>query len=83
METKDQIWIELPVARDKTHADEICAKANRMLTRLGKPKDLPVQREFFWNDHEHQYCFGGDMGCMTLTDRGTWFNLDYLGREGE
>lgn len=73
----DRVWIELDVPRNEQHAKEICTKANNMLTRLGTTSG----RQFFWM--EGQYCFGGDMGYVDLPDRGTWFNLDYVGREGE
>lgn len=79
----NNVWIELEKPRDDAHAKEICEQANRMLQRmLGT---APWGR-FGWDGERKQYKFGGLMGYRGLTDRGEWFNLDYLGRpfeEGE
>lgn len=72
----NKIWIELDEPKDAEHAKAMCYQANNMLHRLGDTGG----REFWWDVKERQYCFGGDMGYVTLPDRGTWFNLDYLGR---
>ena len=73
---QDRVWIELERPRNTEHAALIAEKANRMLARLG----VTGGREFFWDEHDRCWCFGGDMGYVTLTDNGTWFNLDYMGR---
>lgn len=72
----DRVWFELPKPDDKTHALQICEKANRMMKKLGDSGG----REFFWSDHERAYCWGGPMGYESLPDRGYWFNLDYLAK---
>lgn len=70
----DRIWLELERPRDDAHAQLICEKANRMLTRLG------VRDEFFWQAKRALYCFGGATGYVELPDRGHWLSLDHLGR---
>jgi hypothetical protein len=79
LKTKDRIWIELDKPLNKEHALTICAKANRMMARLGDMSG----NAFFWDEKDNAFCYGGDMGYMGLPDRGHWFNLDYLGREGK
>jgi hypothetical protein len=74
-----RVWIELQPPRDKAHADRICELANNMLKRLAAPGDPPGS-EFWWSVNEQRYCFGGNHGYMTLSDRGEWFNLEYFGR---
>jgi hypothetical protein len=77
----NRVWIELEKPRDAAHAEEICVLANRMIDRLCEPPEEGVERrEFFWDEDDKRYCFGGQMGYMTLSDRGEWFNLDYFGR---
>ena len=73
---QDRVWIELERPRDAKHAALIAKKANSMLNRLG----VTGGREFFWDEHDRCWCFGGNMGYVTLSDNGTWFNLDYMGR---
>jgi hypothetical protein len=41
------------------------------------------EREFSYWEKERMYSWGGHMGFMCLTDRGHWFNLDYLGRDAQ
>jgi hypothetical protein len=72
-----KVWIELPLPNSPEEAKDICAKANRMMQRLGNTDE----REFSYWEKERMYSWGGHMGFMSLTDRGHWFNLDYLGRE--
>jgi hypothetical protein len=72
-----KIWIELPIPNSIEEAEDICLKANRMMQRLGDTNG----REFRYWEKDHKYSWGGDMGFMFLSDRGNWFNLDYLGRE--
>lgn len=74
----DRIWIELEKPRDDAHAQEIVAKANRMLARLTEPDDRLSQ--FYWNEKRKLYEYGNAMGRATLTDFGDWFSLDYFGR---
>lgn len=73
----DRVWIEMDRPRDAAHADAICDKANRMLERLG----VADTHRFWYHDREAIYCLGGQAGYVTLSDRGHWFNLDFLGRE--
>jgi hypothetical protein len=78
------VWIELPPPEDARHADQLCRKLNRMLKRLAKPEDLrdgELPRSFFYARIQRCYCYGGAMGFVTLSDRGEWFNLDYLAGE--
>lgn len=80
-ECRPVVWIELPPPANHQHADELCRKLNRMLHRLTKPSDLvngALPREFFYDRSQACYCYGGDMGYTTLSDRGVWLNLDYL-----
>ena len=72
-----KVWIELPLPNSPEEAKDICAKANRMMQRLGNTDE----REFSYWEKERMYSWGGHMGFMYLTDCGHWFNLDYLGRE--
>lgn len=77
----DNVWIELPKPRDVEHAKAVVVKANRMLARLNggtEPRDV-----FFVTERHPSpgYCYGSQMGYKELVDRGSWFNLDYLGRE--
>ena len=72
-----KVWIELPAPNSIEEATDICAKANRMMQRLGDTDG----REFKYWDKQRKYSWGGDMGFTYLDDRGFWFNLDYLGRE--
>ena len=81
IESRPRVWIELPPPDDHQHADELCRKLNLMLHRLTKPSDLikgALPREFFYDRSQACYCYGGDMGYTTLSDRGIWLNLDYL-----
>lgn len=73
---KNRIWIELDVPENDQHAELQCELANKMLGRLG---DTGGQK--FSLDGRH-YCYGNNMGAIQLIDRGHWFNLDYLGRDG-
>lgn len=77
----NRIWIELEKPRDKADADKQCELANNMLKRLSDHPEKAT--EFWWSEHEKQYClqFGDNGGYIVLTDRGHWFNLDYMGRE--
>lgn len=75
----NRVWIELEKPRDAVHAARICEKANRMLARLAD--DMPANSEFAWSEHRAMYMYGTSMGYKYLTDRGEWFNLDYVGRE--
>lgn len=70
-----RIWIELDAPTNKAHAEEQCSLANVMLQRLGV-----TAGRFSWNDTRKHYCFGTAMGRAALTDRGEWFDLEYLGR---
>ena len=71
----NNVWIELEKPKDEAHAVEICKKANNMLKRLGV-----TSGDFGWDSKRKQYTYGAAMGYTGLTDRGEWFNLDYLGR---
>lgn len=74
----NNVWIELERPRNDEHAAEICGQANRMLKRLGV-----TSGDFGWDSTRKQYTYGMPMGYRGLTDRGEWFNLDYLGRPFE
>ena len=73
----NRVWIELERPRDDVHGAEIAAQANRMLARLGDTAGYC----FEWDPKERRYLWGDQMGSMRLSENGTWFNLDYLGRE--
>lgn len=72
-----RVWIELPSPADAAEAQEVCELANRMLDRLGEGADSD---RFFWSGDDAKYCFGGWRGYVTLSDRGHWFDLRYVGR---
>jgi len=77
--TQQRVWIELDKPLDKQHADEICALANNMLTRLvGGPTSL----KFWRSEREGRYCLTTSAaGTYTvLNDNGFWFDLDFFGR---
>ena len=69
------IWFEFEHPRSKEHAQEICAKANKMLGKLCEMHG----NEFFWIEGKG-FNFGGDMGYESLPERGKWFSLDWLAR---
>lgn len=77
--TTNRIWIELEKPLNAEHGNKIASLANNMLRRLGDGK-LP-ESTFWWDARDRCYCYGGDAGYVTLSENGTWFNLDYLGRE--
>lgn len=82
MANGNKIWIELDkpgkgITDVATFKQKQCDLANKMLARLGV-----VGRSFFVGSR-NCYCFGGDNGFRELVDNGEWFNLDYLGRDGE
>lgn len=78
----NRVWIELEKPRDDAHGEEIARLATNMLRRLDDADDKD-NRRFWWNAHRQVYEYGNPMGFQGLPDRGNWFNLDYLGREGE
>lgn len=72
----NRIWIELDKPSSKAHAEEQCRLANNMLAKLGKKGP----QKFFWLPGSG-YCYGDDSGYNDLPDNGTWFNLDWLGKD--
>jgi hypothetical protein len=81
MERENLVWIELPKPENKEEAEEYCRLANNMMRRLVGDRNWNGSH-FFWSEHKNMYCFGGGAGTFKyLSDRGEWFNLDYLGRE--
>lgn len=74
---KNQVWIELEKPTSDDHAADIVTLANNMLQRLNGKEP---QNIFWWDGKDKCYCYGGEDGYVTLSDRGHWFNLDYLGR---
>jgi hypothetical protein len=74
----NKIWIELERPRDEAHAQQIASLANNVLRKLNASNN--GEREFFWDARDRIWCLGGDMGYMTLSDNGEWFNLDWLGK---
>jgi hypothetical protein len=79
MAVKHKVWIELPKPINEADAEEICAKANRMMARLGNTSGNQFFRMQLHGSMK--YCWGGDMGYSELPDGGHSFSLDYLGRE--
>lgn len=76
--TPGHVWIELQRPASTEEATLRCHLANRMLTRLNggaEPSHL-----FGWDSRRKLYTYGNDMGYVTLIDRGTWLNLEYVGR---
>jgi hypothetical protein len=78
--TKTKVWIELVKIENKEHAEEQCKLANNMLKRLGAKG-----QRFFYSERDSLYCLETSIdGLYTeLVDNGSWFSLDYFGREGE
>ena len=81
----NRIWIELDKGSDDlsdeallSFRSEQCRLANIMLKRLGF-EDM----EFFVSDKKpnHRYCLIIDSAgqFLELTDRGHWFDLDFIG----
>lgn len=77
-EQKHRVWIELEQPKDEDDAEQIVAKANRMLERLRGASELA--KVFGWDARRKQFTYGNDMGYENLVDRGQWFSLTYLGR---
>lgn len=50
-----------------------------MLVRLHK--DGKPERTVVWNEERQLFEFGNEMGYETWVSNGSWFNLDYMGRE--
>ena len=77
---KSKVWIELERPENKEHAEEQCKLVNNMLTRLGAKG-----QSFFYDKRTLGYSLETSPGgCYKeLLDNGEWFNLDFLGREGE
>lgn len=70
-----RVWIELDPPSSKEQGDERAAMATNMLRRLG------VERSrFWWSTREARYCYGDEMGYVSLSDNGHWLNLEFLGR---
>ncbi|MDO8839628.1 MAG: hypothetical protein Q7V31_11935 [Parvibaculum sp.] len=81
-----RVWIELDKITSPEQAEEACALVNRMLDRLcelddGPDEGQPNRQRFWYHSEKNCYCYGGVGGYTEQTDRGAWFNLDYLGRE--
>ena len=77
---KNKIWIELDMAVDKEHALLQCTLANRMLQKLG------IDNQEFWVGDGSRGWYNlsidiaNDSGYIECTDRGHWFNLDFLAK---
>lgn len=78
-EKRYRVWIELDKPVDDEHAEELCALANKMLSRLNESSES--QGGFSWSPNEHRYMFShGGHTYKYLADNGEWFNLEYFGR---
>lgn len=87
-----RIWIELERPEGKDEAarialgDERAVLMTRMLARLCAADDPPPVCKYRDRDHKGHY-FGrfelvyGPMRVETLNDNGSWFNLEYFGRD--
>ena len=77
---KSRVWIEIDKPESKEHGEEQCRLANNMLKRLGARG-----QSFFYDKRTEGYSLETSLdGCYTeLEDNGSWFNLEYFGREGE
>lgn len=77
-----KIWIELPKVDTLAEAEAHCELANAMLRKLG------VEYDVFWATDQQRYCStfynanegAGAGGYTELSDRGKWFNLDFLAK---
>ena len=77
----NRVWIELEKPRNAAHGQQVAELANNMLRRLRGPVGPDTWETVFeWDDTRKVFLYGGPMGWTTLTDRGQWFNLDFLGR---
>ena len=74
---KHKVTITLPFPANLQEAQEIEAKANRMMTRAGDTEN----NRFSWNDDDRVWEWGGTMGSIALRCGSIDFSLDYLGRE--
>lgn len=72
---QNRVWIELEKPRDKVHADQISALANNLLQRITPGTDY----KFFYSENKAMFCYG-HITFEYLSDRGKWFNLDFVGR---
>lgn len=77
---KSRVWIELEKPDNQEHGEEQCRLANNMLERLGAKG-----QRFFYDTRTLGYSLESSSdGCYTeLDDDGSWFSLDYFGREVE
>lgn len=78
-----KVWIELPKVKTMGEAQEHCDAVNSMLRRLGVTYDV------FWATDNQRHCSTfynanegpGGAGYTECSDRGKWFNLDFLATE--
>lgn len=77
-----KIWIELPKVKTLAEAEAHCELANAMMRKLG------VDYDVFWATDQQKYTGTfynanegkGGAGFTELSDRGKWFNLEYLAK---
>jgi hypothetical protein len=80
--TVEKVWIEAPKFANMAESESWCKAANAMLRKLG------VTYDAFWACDEQRYCATllnvnlgpGGSGYQECSDRGHWFNLDYLSK---
>jgi len=75
-----RIWIELDKAKTFEEAKENCELANKVIHKLGVPKDakfFAVKEQKHTNTF-YNYTSSYMSGFTELDDRGTWFDLEYL-----
>jgi hypothetical protein len=92
-EPSNRVWIELErpdLNEDRQRiGDERAALLTNLLKRLAAPDDVASSPVCRYREHDHKGRFVGvyelvygPMRVETLNDHGSWFNLDYFGREG-
>ena len=82
MNKEKRIWIELDKADSFEEAQENCKLANKVLIKLGIRPDMfftvrPTKED--WNGNYRKIYVWYHQGMTEdLSDRGKWFDLEYL-----
>lgn len=86
MSEPTKVWIELDKPKDDFHAEDMAEKVTKMLARLGC-KHTTIRwcrdEEGVANNLRGKFIVTIDSGgsFLVMTDRGHWFNLDFLAGE--
>ena len=77
MSRNNLIWIELDLNGDVEHCFKQIELANKMLLRLGFPKEY----HFFWHSDKKMLCVSEGITFLWCPEKGHWFNLDFCSGE--